>query len=79
MIWKFHQNLDRKYLETIQSIFQDELLYDIFFELFVLLFADDIIISESKNNMQKSLDIFQSYCEQWRLTVNAEKNKGHHI
>jgi hypothetical protein len=44
--------------------------------LFVILYADDtIILSESKENMQSSLDIFHSYCEMWNLRVNANKTK----
>ena len=44
--------------------------------MFVILYADDIIIlSESKENMQNSLDIFHSYCEMWNLQVNDNKTK----
>ena len=44
--------------------------------MFVILYADDtIILSESKENMQNSLDIFHSYCEMWNLRVNANKTK----
>ena len=44
--------------------------------MFVILYADDtIILSESKENMQNSLDIFHSYCEMWNLQVNANKIK----
>ena len=44
--------------------------------MFVILYADDIIIlSESKENMQNSLDIFHSYCKMWNLQVNANKTK----
>ena len=46
------------------------------FELFVLLYADDIVIfSESSEGLQKGLDILYEYCQRWKLTVNAKKSK----
>ena len=48
----------------------------IFYKLFVVLYADDtVILSETKEGMQKSLDIFQSYCELWKLQINVNKTK----
>ena len=48
----------------------------IFIEIFVLLYADDtVIFSESKEGMQSALNIFQSYCDKWKLTVKVNKTK----
>ena len=41
-----------------------------------LLYADDLVIlSESKEGLQKSLDILSLYCEKWGLEVNTRKTK----
>ena len=47
-----------------------------FIEILVLLYADDtVIFSESKEGMQSALNIFQSYCDKWKLTVNVNRTK----
>ena len=47
-----------------------------YYKLFVILYADDTgILSESKDGLQKALDIFESYCEIWKLQVNVNKTK----
>ncbi len=61
-------------LETICDKIQDKL--HIFIRLFILLYADDtVIFSESKEGMQKALDVFQNYCDKWKLSVNLTKTK----
>jgi len=41
-----------------------------------LLFADDaVLISETREGLQKSLDSLYEYCCKWKLTVNVEKTK----
>ena len=35
--------------------------------------SDNIILSESKDGLQNALDIFESYCEIWKLQVNVNK------
>jgi len=46
------------------------------YKLFAILYADDtVILSESKDGLQKALDIFESYCEIWKLQVNVNKTK----
>ena len=41
-----------------------------------LLYADDLVlISESKQGLQKQLDILDTYCKDWCLTVNINKTK----
>ena len=46
-------------------------------KLFLLLYADDIIIffSESAEGLQKGLDILKDYCDKWKLIVNTNKTK----
>ena len=48
----------------------------IFYKIFVILYADDtVIMSETKEGLQNALNIFQSYCEIWKLQVNTNKTK----
>ena len=47
-----------------------------FKKLFLLLYADDIVInSESANDLQKGLDILNEYCQRCKLCVNQNKSK----
>ena len=40
-----------------------------------MLFADDIILlSSSKNGLQKALDVVDKYCTKWRLRFNMSKS-----
>ena len=34
-----------------------------------------MLLSESKYDLQCALDVFGSYCAEWKLTVNTEKTK----
>ena len=44
--------------------------------IYLLLFADDaVLISDSKEGLQSSLNQFQAYCKKWKLTVNTGKTK----
>ena len=60
-------------LENIRDKLESEL--HVYYKLFVMLYADDtfVILSESKDGLQKALDIFESYCEIWKLQVNVNK------
>ena len=70
----YFRNLEGIPLESIKEKFNNEL--HIYFELFVILYADDtVILSETKEGMQHSLNIFQSYCDTWKLNVNVNKTK----
>ena len=41
-----------------------------------LSFADDlIVISESKEGLQNSIDKLSDFCDNWQLTVNVKKTK----
>ena len=48
----------------------------IYIQLYILFYADDtVIISDSAENLQKSLDSFLKYCSEWKLQVNNTKTK----
>ena len=43
-----------------------------------LLFADDlIVISESNEGLQNSINKLSDFCDNWQLTVNVKKNKNY--
>ena len=45
-------------------------------KLLLLLYADDIVLfGNTPEELQKSLDILEEYCDRWRLTVNTSKTK----
>ena len=45
-------------------------------QLFVLLYADDIIVmATTASDLQKALDILENYCTRWKLTINIIKTK----
>ena len=45
-------------------------------QLYLLLFADDaVLVSETPEGLQRSLDSLKEYCDKWNLTVNIEKTK----
>ena len=50
--------------------------YVIFLKLFLLLFADDtVLFSNSREDLQDTLNVFETYCDKWKLTVNITKTK----
>ena len=45
-------------------------------KLFILLYADDIVLfGNSASELQNSIDILEEYCQKWKLTVNTTKTK----
>ena len=49
-------------LEKIRDKLESEL--HVYYKLFAIIYADDtVILSQSKDGLQKALDIFESYCE----------------
>ena len=49
---------------------------EVFFKLYILLYADDtIILAESPSDLQKALNGMYIYCSDWNLSVNASKTK----
>ena len=48
----------------------------IFLKLFLLLYADDtVILSESAEDLQTALNVYENYCRMWKLSVNITKSK----
>ena len=48
-----------------------------YLKLFLLLYADDIVIfSDSPEGLKKSLDTLFECCHKWKLTVNIDKSKA---
>ena len=46
------------------------------FKLFILLYADNIVIFvNSAEQLQESLNMLSDYCRRWELTVNVSKTK----
>ena len=47
-----------------------------YLKILVLLFADDtVIFATNKDDLQVALNVFEHYCDQWKLTVNISKTK----
>lgn len=46
----------------------------------VMLYADDIVLmAENPNELEKSIRLFEEWCNIWRLTVNIDKTKVVHF
>ena len=69
--------LEHNYVKGVESISYDaenELM--IFVKILLFLYADDtILLSESSEDLQRMLNTFGQYCEDWKLNVNIEKTK----
>ena len=47
-----------------------------YLKIFALLYADDtVILAESSDDFQIALDMYASYCRQWKLEINNDKTK----
>jgi hypothetical protein len=50
--------------------------FGMYFKLFIILYADDtVLLSETSENLQENLNIFDKYCKEWKLQVNTQKTK----
>ena len=50
--------------------------FDMYFKLFVLLYADDtIVLAESVDELQVALNAMVEYCNKWKLEINNSKSK----
>ena len=59
---------------TISHLLFDNDEIEVFFKLYILLYADDtVIFAESAVELQAALNAMFLYCETWKLTVNASK------
>ena len=70
---------DHLFVDQVEGIPVDVEVNDqtsYFFKLFVLLYADDtVILADTAEEFQKSLDSFHHYCSEWKLTINQNKSK----
>jgi hypothetical protein len=59
-------------LPTISEMFEQHL--DIYFRLFVLLYADDtVLIAQSAEQLQSQINDFYKYCKKWNLKIHINK------
>jgi hypothetical protein len=71
---QFLHDRNSKGLDSIAKDIEDEL--DIFLRLFILLYADDMVLfSDSAEDLQVQLNNFSEYCDTWKLKVNISKTK----
>ena len=48
----------------------------VFLTLFVMLYADDtVILADKAGEFQNALNIYDLFCETWKLTINSSKTK----
>ena len=46
----------------------------------VIMYADDLVLmSQTKEGLQKCLDRLYEYCQKWKLVVNTDKKKDNGI
>ena len=61
-------------LNGIEIPFNDDLYT--YLKIFVLLYADDtVLLGDTENDLQNSLNLYQNYCDTCKLSVNAQKSK----
>ena len=54
----------------------DDDTVNVFLKLFLLLYADDtVIFAETPEKLQEGLNAVKSYCDLWKLKLNASKCK----
>ena len=52
-------------LHSISADLENELM--VYLKIFLFLYADDtILLAETSNDLQKSLDNFANYCREWK-------------
>ena len=57
-----------------EFIFDWKLLY--YLKLYILMYADDtVVLAESEDETQKSLNTLHEYCEEWKPKINVTKTK----
>ena len=48
----------------------------VFCKLYILLYADDtVLLAESQENQQQSINLMERYCSMWKLNINVSKTK----
>ena len=82
LLFSIHLNHLRTYLDRHQaSAVECEILDEnenicMYIKLFILLIADDtVLFGLTKDDLQTTLNIFENYCNKWKLTVNIQRYK----
>ena len=58
---------------VIENLSDDDI--EMWLRLYVLLYADDTILTENSDDLQCALNSLKTYCSTWDLTVNTSKTK----
>jgi hypothetical protein len=62
--------------EGCTGVSLDNETYDSMFNILMLLYADDtVLLANTPESLQKSLDVLSDYCAEWKLKVNVDKTK----
>ena len=62
---------------AFEFIFDEKLLY--YLKLYMVMYADDtVVLAESEDEMQKSLNTLHEYCVEWKLKI-CDENKEYDI
>ena len=61
---------------AVGLVLNESLDTTLWLKLVILLYADNtVILSDNQTDLQNSLNIFNTYCENWHLNVNIIKTK----
>ena len=77
----FLNDLEQYFIDKNVSGLQEcteSILYSlgVYIKLFLLFYADNtVIIAENVDSLQRALDVFSLYCNEWKLSVNTSKSK----
>ena len=64
------------FIQNLATEFVDDIKVVVFLKLHLLLYADDtVIIAETPNDLQISLNSMAEYCKDWKLSINVTKNQ----
>ena len=75
-LYDLESNLHLHMAPGINCETSEDVDYVIFLKLFLLLFADDtVLFSNSREDPQDTLNLIETYCDKWKLTVNITKTK----
>ena len=63
-------------LKTVNTLSVENLNQEllVFCKLYILIYADDtVILAESQEDLQQSIDLMERYCSMWKLNINVSK------
>ena len=70
----FMQNKNVHGLKILSEEIESEL--DMYINLFIILYADDtVLLSETKEDLQRQINVLSEFCADWKLKVNVQKSK----